>query len=469
MSHVRMTRNRKRALLDTSGKVACGALLVLLGACGAGTESNPNDGAATDEQSSSMMSEASGNTEASPQTDGSSDQGGLPPTTSPPPASPPPATNPPPASPPPATNPPPASPPPATNPPPASPPPATNPPPGPWSLPASGVVSSGGGNPNGAPYPASDLVTSATWAPTSSIIRLARDSDNWPVTWGADGDLYTAYGDGHGFTPEVPTKLSLGHGKVIGSPPNITGFNTYPTNADFQGQGPYGKKASSLLMVDNALYMWIRNADNNGNGCQVGRSLNQGTTWEFASWTFNELGYCTFLNFGQNYAGALDGYVYTYSHNSPSAYANADNFVLMRVPKAQILNRQAYEFVSGYNGSTPTWSSQISQRAAVFTHAGRSWRSGISYNAGLGRYIWWQQNVANGVDARFSNVGFGVYESTTPWGPWKTIYFTDAWDTGPGETAMFPTKWMSANGREMYLVFSGNDQFSVRKLTLTTN
>jgi hypothetical protein len=41
------------------------------------------------------------------------------------------------------------------------------------------------------------------------------------------------------------------------------------------------------------------------------------------------------------------------------------------------------------------------------------------------------------------------------------------WDMGSGETGNFPPKWMSEDGRTIYLVFSGDDSFSVRKATLT--
>jgi hypothetical protein len=73
-----------------------------------------------------------------------------------------------------------------------------------------------------------------------------------------------------------------------------------------------------------------------------------------------------------------------------------------------------------------------------------------------------------GNDARFSG-GFGVYEAPEPWGPWRTVYFTERWDVGPGESSSFPTKWMSADGRTVHLVFSGDDAFSVRKARLFTS
>jgi hypothetical protein len=65
-------------------------------------------------------------------------------------------------------------------------------------------------------------------------------------------------------------------------------------------------------------------------------------------------------------------------------------------------------------------------------------------------------------DARFEG-GFGIYDAPEPWGPWTTVYFTRRWDVGPGESCSFPTKWMDAKGA--YLLFSGNDSFSVRRAT----
>ena len=59
-----------------------------------------------------------------------------------------------------------------------------------------------------------------------------------------------------------------------------------------------------------------------------------------------------------------------------------------------------------------------------------------------------------------------MYDAPEPWGFWSTVLFTEHWDVGSGEQGDFPTKWMSEDVREIYLVFSGNDSFSVRKATL---
>ena len=84
----------------------------------------------------------------------------------------------------------------------------------------------------------------------------------------------------------------------------------------------------------------------------------------------------------------------------------------------------------------------------------------IASGAGLNRYLWVQTGL--GDDPRFAG-GLTIYDAPEPWGPWTTVFATERWDVGPGETASFPPKWMSPDGRTLYLVFSGDDCFSVRR------
>jgi hypothetical protein len=313
-----------------------------------------------------------------------------------------------------------------------------------------------------APYPASKVIRRAEWAPKATIVRQARGSDNWPMTWADDGHLYTAYGDGNGFDPMVPEKLSLGLARIKGGPGDFKGVNLRCATLEQKGNGKAGKKASGLLQVGGVLYLWVRNAGNT----QLAWSADRGKTWTWASWKFTtSFGCPTFLQFGKNYAGARDDYVYVYSHDADSAYEPADRMVLARVPKERLRERGAYEFFQGTGSKgEPLWTRDIARRGAVFMHRGACYRSGISYNRGLKRYLWCQ--TLPGGDARFEG-GFGVYDAPEPWGPWTTVYFTRKWDVGPGETSSIPTKWMSDDGKTLYLVFSGEDSFTVRKLTLS--
>jgi len=108
----------------------------------------------------------------------------------------------------------------------------------------------------------SPVIKEIRWAPADTIVRMAKGSDNWPMTWGDDDALYTAYGDGWGFDPRRPEKLSLGFAKVLNDPPSIHGENIPSATGEQKGDGKAGKKASGLLMVNGTLYMWVRNAKN---------------------------------------------------------------------------------------------------------------------------------------------------------------------------------------------------------------
>ena len=256
-------------------------------------------------------------------------------------------------------------------------------------------------------------------------------------------------------------KLSLGLARVEGTPPHIKGFNIRSASAEQTGDGARGKKASGMLMVGGVLYMWARNAKNS----QLAWSRDHGTTWTWADWRLTtSFGYPTFLNFGRDYAGARDGFVYVTSHDSASAYQPADRMVLARVPKGRLRERAAYEFLEALDAKgEPVWTEDIAQRGAVFTHKANCCRSGITWNAGLKRYLWCQ--ILRKADARFEG-GFGIYDAPEPWGPWTTVFYTERWDVGPGETSSFPTRWMSSDGRTVWLVFSGDDCFSVRRASL---
>jgi hypothetical protein len=311
-----------------------------------------------------------------------------------------------------------------------------------------------------APYPRSPVIRGITWAPAATIVRQARDSDNWPLTWADDDPIYTAYGDGTGFAPKVPEKLSLGLARIQGGPDDFVGVNLRsPTGEQPRGDGKRGKKASGLLMVDGVLYMWVRNAGN----AQIAWSRDHARTWTWADWTFTtSFGCPSFINFGKNYAGARDDYVYTISPDSDSAYEPADRLVLARVPKDRIAARNAYEFFQGFDlRGTTLWTSDLNARGAVFSNPGNCYRTHVSYNAPLKRYLLCQ----TGADASV-RAGFGIYDAPEPWGPWTTVERSDAWDVAAGESGSFPTKWMSGDGRTLYLVFSGDDSFSLRKATL---
>lgn len=313
------------------------------------------------------------------------------------------------------------------------------------------------------PYLPSDLISEVEFAPSETIIRLAEGSDNWPVTWADDGNLYTAYGDGWGFAPGTDIKLSLGLARISGVPPDIQGNNIRSKSGERVGEGKSGVKASGMIFINGVWYILARNAEN----AQLVWSEDHGKTWSWADWRFEtSFGCPTFLNSGRNNSNARDPYVYIYSPDESGAYKMADRMVMARVPENKIRDWKSYEYFCGLDrGQKPLWSEDILKRKAVFQNPGKCYRSGISYNPALKRYIWCQvlPLAADDKGPRFAG-GLGIFEAPEPWGPWRTVYYTRKWDAGPGESMSIPVKWISGDGQTCYLVFSGNDCFSVRRM-----
>ncbi|MBO0857851.1 MAG: DUF4185 domain-containing protein, partial [Chloracidobacterium sp.] len=321
------------------------------------------------------------------------------------------------------------------------------------------------------PPPRSEVIKEIRWAPPETIVRKAKGSDNWPITWADDDALYSAYGDGNGFEPFIAEKLSLGLAKINGAPPDFVGENIRSPTGEARGNGAAGKKASGILMVDGVLYLLTRNASN----AQLAWSRDRGKTWTWADWKFTDSFGCpTFLNFGRNYTGARDEFVYVYSPDSDSAYEIAESLTLARAPRDRIYEREAYRFFAGLDEmGRPKWTPDLARRVAVFTKPGGCYRASVTYNPTLRRYLLVQtvpgeasRDRGGKIDARFSG-GLAIYDAPEPWGPWTTAFFAERWDVGPGDTASFPSKWISVDGRTLYLIFSGDDSFAVRKATLT--
>ncbi|HMJ90947.1 MAG TPA: serine hydrolase [Candidatus Acidoferrum sp.] len=321
------------------------------------------------------------------------------------------------------------------------------------------------------PYLPSPVIKSIEWASATTIRRAAKGSDRFPMTWADDGEQYTAWGDGNGFS-KTERKLSLGFARISGSPENFVGEDVRSASGEDIGDGHRGYKASGMLSVGGTLYMWVSNASKRGTESRLAWSGDHAKTWTWAEWKFPEFGYISLVNFERDYAGARDGFVYGVAHDHPAGYVPADRFILMRAPKEKLRERDSYEFFAKRNAADePEWTRDMAKRGSTFTNSAACLRQQMTYCAPLRRYLWWQQQPNNKMpndygDTRFEG-GFAIYDAPEPWGPWTTAFSTSQWDVGPGETASFPTKWMSADGRTLWLMFSGDDYFSVRKATLT--
>ena len=293
------------------------------------------------------------------------------------------------------------------------------------------------------PYPRSSVIRGISFEPEASVVRQAIDSDNWPLTWGAGGDIYTAYGDGFGFDPRVPEKLSMGFARVEGGPEDFRGINIRSASGEARGDGRAGAKASGMLMLEGVLYMWVRNVGN----AQLMWSRDGARTWERGFKFEHGFGSPAFLNFGRNYQGARDEYVYTYSQQGPSAYQVDDGVLLARAPKTSLRNRNAWRFCAGVEGGRPVWSADIASAKPVFAYPRHCQRVDAVYHPATHRYL---LVVAYGHAG-----GWGIYDAPEPWGPWSVAFHTEYWGLGETHGYRIPAKWISPDGCSLAVVFSG--------------
>jgi hypothetical protein len=325
-----------------------------------------------------------------------------------------------------------------------------------------------------APYPQSSTILRLTWG--TDVLKLRPGAgDNWPITWAGDDLQITAYGDGDGFDGKK-RDLSLGFATVSGDPPNHWAED-FPSDADTpEGGGSSGIKASGLLMVDGMLYMFIRNyrlpGSDDFTNARLASSRDRGANWVWADWHFSDTFGCPeFVQVGKDYTGARDKYVYIVSQANDSAYGFSPDIVLARAPKTSLLHRSSYEFFAGFSGKqNPTWSPDIEKRKPIFTDPNGTQRVAITYNAGLQRYFLTTSHRPPGSKATHTPA-LGIFEAPQPWGPWATVYYDHDWSKGSRTYHhKFPTKWISPDGKTMWLLFSGLDggyySFCLKKAVL---
>jgi hypothetical protein len=244
----------------------------------------------------------------------------------------------------------------------------------------------------------------------------------------------------------------MGFARITGGAADFRGVNLR-SDGERIGDGAKSPKASGILMVDGVLYLWVRNVGN----AQLAWSEDRGKTWQWGFKMEAGFGSPAFLNFGKNYAGARDGYVYTYSQDGPSAYDADNSLLLARVPEGRIRERGAWEF---YRGAGPQWTRDLSERGGVFEYPANCQRVDVVYDAGIRRYL-----MALAYDHAG---GWGLFDAPEPWGPWTTVAHRQ-WDVAGTHGYRLPAKWISRDGLTLTLVFSGvkpNDAFCTRTLKL---
>lgn len=332
---------------------------------------------------------------------------------------------------------------------------------------------------SGHTFPASRSIIAA---PRSSVLRGVewlgeeipyaepeKRGDTFPITWAADDSLYTSAGD--------PCWGAKGDGldfqRFSGDAPDyrITKVNDMMA---YRGWGGAGPKPTGLISVGGVLYLafqnltgtaaWEDSIVNYGHGydAHIVCSTDCGQTWrpdfgDIAGPMFpgRKFGGPAFVNFGRDNDGARDEYVYAISGEG---WDNGCHARLGRVPAGRILQREAWEWVQGFETSgSPVWTPEMDQAQPVLSHPGYVGLLDMVYLAAIGRYILlgWHHKVKCNPDAGSELV---IYDSPEPWGPFSLVHHEDPWETpelNPYNPRL-PLKWFDDSGLEGWLLFSGS-------------
>jgi hypothetical protein len=349
------------------------------------------------------------------------------------------------------------------------------------------------------------LIGPIQWDPQPQMIQIASTigCDSWTPTWASDGNLYTAFGD---CRPEgVPQKIGMGFGRISGATGYVVSFTVVPTGdpdnwddtavgagVEALGDGPASEKPAGMLNVDGRLWYWIRNISSVGTGVRLKLSDNYDSTiptFTWVDWSLPEVGYASFVQYGEGYTGGPADYVYAVIPMSSSASGSVSNsaydlvsgFSLIRGSRIDLTLQDNWEYFCG-SESSPAWCPSAAAATPIVFHSDHKFtpRAGMSWNPGLNRFmlslVYDPTPTTTGDSPRFFG-GLMILVSSTLWGPWQTVFSSDGqtWpggtstpacgstDWGSGERADIPTKYMSADGRTFYLFSSGGDCLSIAR------
>ncbi|WP_139958305.1 DUF4185 domain-containing protein [Flavicella sediminum] len=171
-----------------------------------------------------------------------------------------------------------------------------------------------------------------------------------------------------------------------------------------------------------------------------------------------------FVDFGKNMEHSPDGKAYMVGmgaeENDPMPrFANlswiaADQVYLTRVtPSIETINDiKAYEFFAGHDANgKPKWTNNFDEIKPLIEWNNHMGCVTMTYNAPLKKYF---MCVTDGWRSR-SNMDSYILESDAITGPWKMVTYMKEFGT-QGYFLNFPSKFISDDGKTMWLSYSGN-------------
>ena len=361
--------------------------------------------------------------------------------------------------------------------------------------------------PEGIPFRESDLFHEIRFTGKSRHYGVA---DTWYPSWASDGNCYSPFTDGvtEGVHSGSGMRVYNNHGSIIADYTTQTGqaimegddpldLKLIPLEDQSATTYPYGGRYPCGTLVYNGIWYYgtyclspygstqygdkIYNWPHLGPfvGFRVSKDL--GKTWIPCPHTpekpiFGEnglagypvkIGSPHFVDFGKNMEHSPDGKAYLVAHGSdlkfyPVAVENfahnswitGDQIYLIRVtPSPETINDpDAYEFYAGKDpAGNAVWTDDFKKIEPLLEWQNNMGCVTVTYNAPLKRYF---MAVTDGRDT-VSKMNTYILESDSLTGEWKLVTYMKNF----GEQAYFvnfPSKFISADGKRMYICYSGN-------------
>jgi hypothetical protein len=336
----------------------------------------------------------------------------------------------------------------------------------------------------------SRYVTGAQWLTGRYDPPANQWGDILPTVWSDDGSTYVLIDDGGVDVPVAGGLWRQSFARITGTPPNLrfrrvasrslpaprtwTQIGSNPDNDD----GPLGpfysigfaEAGGVFYATQQQNWNWSTNGPFNGLA-GIAYSTDHGKTWSFPAKAFPApLGNLTFVDGGGPGGAYPDGYMYAIGTEREF---NASRLLLGRVPTgvASVTDPTQWQWYAGSTqGSgrtaTPQWSSSVASAIPVV-----NWRSHVTYpemtwDAGLHRYLLtFTYSYSSNVPAVWKGgAELVIAESATPSGPFSFVAGSREFGPSDGYGASFPSQWISANGRQLWLKWAANFDGCVKAL-----
>lgn len=305
----------------------------------------------------------------------------------------------------------------------------------------------------------------------------------------------------------VLRKATTGNAVLKGDDPlNLQIENTSGLSA--ANPFPYGGRYPCASLVYNGIWYYgtyclspygeTKYGDTTYNWPQLGpfvgfrTSTDHGKTWKDCPHPatkpiFGENGLCGypvkigsphFVDFGKNMQHSPDGNAYLVAHGSDFkfyppkrfehlSWITGDQIYLIRVkPSLQTINdASAYEFFAGFaNDGNAVWTKNFSEIQPMLEWEGKMGCVTMTYDFPLKKYL---MVITDGVKT-CAQMNTYLMESDHVTGPWKLVTYMRNF----GEQAYFvnfPSKFISADGKKLWMCYAGNFAPSWNGITIKVN